>query len=269
MLITTSKIERSKVIARDGAMGRVDTFLFDEEQWVVRYLVVRHGPPLLRRHSLLSVASVRGPAGADDSGITVDLTRKEVKHAPSADLARPVSRRKEEQFHRYYKIPVYWGGSGLWGSAMTPMEAGTVTYEPESQTEPIGAREDEYHLRSTREVEGYRVETADAEAGDGKAGSAGDRGVGTVGGFLIEDATWAVRYLRIDPHESLGGGRLYVSPRWVGEFSWIENKMTLEMQSSRLREIPTFGVQETLSRNEEEQLHGFFEKPGYWEEESR
>ena len=266
MLITTSKIERSRVIARDGAIGRVDTFLFDEEQWVVRYLVVRHGLPLLRKHALLSVASVKGPAGADGSQIKVDLTREEVKHAPSADLARPVSRRKEEQFHRYYKIPVYWGGSGLWGSAMTPMEAGTVTYEPESQTEPIGAREDEYHLRSTREVEGYRVETAGADAGDE---GVRDNEVGIVGGFLIEDAPWAVRYLRIDPHESLGGGHLYVSPHWVGAFSWIESKMTLEMQSPRLREIPTFGVQETLSRDDEEQLHAFFERAGYWEEESQ
>lgn len=266
MLITTSKIERSKVIARDGALGSVDTFLFDDEQWVVRYLVVRHGPPLLRKYVLISVASVKSPAGADDSGIAVDLTRKEVKHAPSADVARPVSRRKEEQFHRYYRIPVYWGGSGLWGASMTPREAGTVTYEPESQTEPIGAREDEYHLRSTREVEGYRVETADAHSGDEESD---DSIVGAVGGFLIEDTTWAVRYLRIDAHESLGGGFLYVSPHWVGEFSWIEHKMTLDMQASRLREIPTFGVKETLGRGEEEQLHAFFEKPGYWKEDPR
>ena len=263
MLITTSVIEGSSVIAKDGTIGTVETFIFDDEQWVVRYLAVRHGLPLLRKHVLLSVASVTHPAAADRSQIAVDLTRKEVKHAPSADLARPVSRRKEEQFHRYYRTPVYWGGSGLWGSATTPIEAGTVTYAPQSQDEQRGAREDEYHLRSTREVEGYRVETSDGNARD-----SGETRVGAVGGVLIEDTTWAVRYLRVDPDGSLRRGHLYLSPHWVDEISWIEEKMTLEMEGSRLRELPTFDAKSSLSRDEERQLHVCLEKPGYWEQGS-
>ena len=190
---------------------------------------------------------------SDGEEFRVGLTKEQVKNAPTADLARPISRRKEEQFHRYYQIPVYWGGAGLWGSAMTPMEAGTVTYEPspEAEPEPISAADEEYHLRSTRELEGYRVH-------------AGEDIVGTVGGFIIEDTTWAVRYLRVDAKEEIGGGNLFISPHWVDEISWIERTLKLDMDRARLSEVPTVGVEGSLSREEEEQLHTFFGKPRYW-----
>jgi len=251
MLIRTSRIERSRVRARDGAIGRVDTFLFDEEQWVLRYIVAKYGFFIFGRRVLLSPVSLTGTVGANNESISVGLTKDQIKNAPAADLARPVSRRKEEQFHRYYQIPVYWGGAGLWGSAMTPMEVGTVTYEPAATVEPIEADKDEYHLRSTREIEGYRVDATDGR-------------VGEVQGFLIEDTTWAVRYLRIRVTDEMGDGELFVSPHWVDEISWIERKLKLDMSSSRLNEAPTVGVQGTLERDDEEKLHQFFGRPRYW-----
>ncbi|MFW5684412.1 MAG: hypothetical protein ACOC1I_06130 [Spirochaetota bacterium] len=252
MLLSTARLENSKVQATDGDVGKVETFLFDEEQWVLRYIVARYGLPLFGKHVLLSPVSVRSTAD-DGTKLSVGLTKEQIKNAPSADLARPISRRKEEQFHRYYQIPVYWGGAGLWGSAMTPMEAGTVTYEPspEAEPEPISAADEEYHLRSTEELEGYRVQSRDEH-------------VGTVAGFIIEDTTWAVRYLRVDAKEEIGGGNLFVSPHWVDEITWIERKLTLDMESKRLSEVPTVGVEGALSREEEDQLHEFFGKPRYW-----
>ena len=250
MLLGTSRIENSKITAADGTIGKVQTFLFDEEQWVLRFIVAKYGFLFLGGETLISPVSVTGTVGDGDE-LEVSLTREQIKDAPSADLARPISRRKEEQFHRYYQIPVYWGGAGLWGSAMTPMEQGTVTYEPEAEPEPIGASEDEYHLRSTREVEGYRAEATDEK-------------VGTVSGFLIEDTTWAVRYLRIDSKDEIGGGTLYISPHWVREISWIERKLVLDMSHERLTEVPTVGVSGTLTREDEEKLHDFFGRPRYW-----
>lgn len=250
MLLRTAQIENSRIRATDGTIGKVDTFLFDEDQWVLRYIVAKHGVLFFGRHVLLSPISVTGVVN-DGQSVTVGLTKEQIKNAPSANLARPISRRKEEQFHRYYQIPVYWGGAGLWGSAMTPLEAGTVSYEPSADEEPIAADEDEYHLRSTREVEGYRVHTTDEH-------------VGIVAGFVIEDTTWAVRYLRIDTKNEIGDGSLFISPHWVSEISWIERRLSLGIDTGRLAEVPTVGVEGTLSRDEEERLHEFFGQPRYW-----
>ncbi|MFW6312890.1 MAG: hypothetical protein ACOC2N_03310 [Spirochaetota bacterium] len=251
MLISTSKIEGSRVHAQDGTIGKVATFLFDEEQWVLRYIVAKHGFLFSGGRVLLSPVSVTGTVGENDRAIRVGLTKEQIKNAPPANLARPISRRKEEQFHRYYQIPVYWGGAGLWGTAMTPMEAGTVSYEPAPAEEPVAADTDEFHLRSTEEVAGYRVE-AQGES------------VGTVSGFLIEDTTWAVRYLSVDMQDEYGGGKLFISPHWVDEISWIERKLKLDLPTKRLREMPTIGVQDTLEREDEEKLHEFFGQPRYW-----
>ncbi len=251
MLISTTRIENSKVHAQDGTIGKVETFLFDQEQWVLRYIVAKHGFLFLGGRKLLSPVSVTGTIGESDGAIRVGLTREQVKNAPPADLARPISRRKEEQFHRYYQIPVYWGGAGLWGTAMTPLEAGTVSYEPAPTDEPEAADTDEYHLRSTEEIEGYRVEAKEER-------------IGTVSGCLIEDTTWAVRYLSVKMEEGQGDGRLFISPHWVDEISWIERKLRLDMPASRLREMPTVGVRGTLEREDEEKLHEFFGQPRYW-----
>ncbi|MFP4114113.1 MAG: PRC-barrel domain-containing protein [Spirochaetota bacterium] len=251
MLINSSRIENSKVHATDGHVGKVETFLFDEEQWVIRYIVAKHGFLIFGGRVLISPISVTGTV-EEGGAVTVGLTKQQIKNAPSADLARPVSRRKEEQFFRYYQIPVYWGGAGLWGSAMTPMEVGTVTYGPEVEQEPLAAADEEYHLRSTHEVEGYHVQTTDKQ-------------IGSVKGFVVEDSTWAVRYLQIDAYKEFGHGNLYISPHWVDEISWIERTLTLEMDSKRLREAPTVGVEGTLSREEEEKLYEFFGRDRYWE----
>ena len=251
MLLSTSRLEEAKVEAEDGSAGKITTFLFDEEHWVLRYIVVRAGFLSLGGSVLISPVSVTGPVHGGNS-IKVGLTREQIKDAPAADLARPVSRAKEEQFHRYHKIPVYWGGSGLWGDAMTPMDAGTVTYKPDPEQKPRGSAEEEFHLRSTREVEGYDVHAADEP-------------IGKVADFVMEDSSWRIRYVRAETGDKIGGGHLYVSPQWVTGISWIEKRLSIEVGRERLKEAPSVGIQGELSRDDERRLHEFFEQKPYWE----
>ncbi len=250
MLISTSRIEGSKISATDGTIGKVTTFVVDDEQWVLRYIVARGGPPLFGREVLLSPASVTGTVGEQEQ-IEVGLTRDQVKNAPPADLNRPMSRRQEEEFHRYYQLPVYWGAGGLWGPAMTPAEAGTVAYQPTEEYERTAPSMDETHLRSTSELEGYDVTAAGTN-------------VGTVSDFLIEVSTWAVRYLRISTDDDSRGADLFISPHWTDEISWADRRIGLSVASERLYATPRVGTDGTLSREEEEELHRHFGKPGYW-----
>ncbi len=250
MLLSTSRLEEAKIDAEDGSIGKISTFLFDEEHWVVRYIVVRHGFLSLGGSVLISPVSVTPIQGGDS--IEVGLTRDQIKNAPTADLAKPISRAKEEQFHRYHEIPVYWGGSGLWGSAMTPAEAGTVTYKPESKEEPAEPEEEEYHLRSTGEVEGYRVQATDGP-------------IGKVVDFVMDDSSWKIHYIHAETPEEIGNGHLYVSPQWVTGISWIEKQLSIGVGRDRLSNVPAVGIQGELSREDEKRLHEFFGQKPYWE----
>ncbi len=258
MLFRTSQLERSRLRARDGRIGKIETFLFDEEQWVLRYIVAKHGFAFLGKRVLISPMSVTG-ALRDGEAITVGLTRKQVKNAPSADLAQPVSRQKEAELLRYYRVPVYWGGAGLWGGALTPVEAGSLAsapgpdeqYLPETDAQTDAQTDAESHLRSTREVTGYRLRAPEEE-------------VGSVTDFLIEDTTWAVRYLRVETRAEIGGGSLFISPHWVREISWGERTILIDTPLEQLRNVPATAAEGRLSREEEEHLHELFGKARYW-----
>lgn len=251
MVLDIQSTEKKKMQAVDGPLGTVETVYFDDEKWVIRYLVAKRGFWIFSHRLLVSPISVTHHI-SEEGEIAVNVTKEEAEKAPKTESRQPISRRKEEQFFRYHRMPVYWGGAGLWGGSMTPMEAGTVSYRPSVETEPDASGvEDEYHLRSTSEVEGYEVRTSDEK-------------IGTVASFLVEDSTWAVRYIRIAADPKIGGGALYVSPHWVDEISWLEATMTLDLPTSRLTELPTIGVKGALTREDEETLHSFFQQPRYW-----
>jgi uncharacterized protein YrrD len=51
-------IKGSQVLASDGEIGKVKEIYFDDDRWVVRYLVVDTGGWLTRRHVLISPHAV-------------------------------------------------------------------------------------------------------------------------------------------------------------------------------------------------------------------
>lgn len=51
--------------ATDGVVGRVKDFYFDDEAWVVRYLVVETGEWLARRRVLISPIAINQPNWAE------------------------------------------------------------------------------------------------------------------------------------------------------------------------------------------------------------
>ena len=58
------------------------------------------------------------------------------------------------------------------------------------------------HLRSTHDVSGYHIQAADGE-------------IGHVEDFIIDDETWAIRYLVIDTKNWWYGKKVLVSPQWI------------------------------------------------------
>jgi sporulation protein YlmC with PRC-barrel domain len=119
--------------ARDGSVGRVQDVLFDDERWEVIYLVVHAGAPVFGRDVLVSPEAVAALPAAGEP-LAVHLSREQVKESPGRALAPPVS----EQV-RADPDPDSYAGWPAHG------------HDP--------------HLRSAREVLGYRFRTRDGEVG--------------------------------------------------------------------------------------------------------
>jgi len=91
MLRTAKDLEGCTIEATDGAIGSVEDFYFDDDQWVVRYIVVKTGNWFSNRRVLISPLSIR-QAGWETGVVPASLTMEQVKNSPSIDTDKPVSR---------------------------------------------------------------------------------------------------------------------------------------------------------------------------------
>jgi hypothetical protein len=119
MLRSLKELEKYTVTATDGDVGKVVNFLFDDERWALRHLVVQTGGFFNERYVLISPISFREIDWAAQS-FHVALTKDKIKNAPGIDTDRPVSRQREQDYYRYYGYSQYWGYMGPWGSGCYP-----------------------------------------------------------------------------------------------------------------------------------------------------
>jgi sporulation protein YlmC with PRC-barrel domain len=196
MLHSQKDIEKCVISAADGEIGQVKDIYFDDRAWAIRYLIVDTGSWLSERKVLISPISLKRLDWAANK-LHVAITQDQVKHSPIIDTDKPVSRQHEEQQLGYYGYPNYWGGIGLWGNGMLPMglypgsaelpggnEAQQQSNEQSAMADKVSHQDDDPHLRSCSAVIGYHIHAIDGE-------------VGHVDGFLIDDESWAIRYLVI------------------------------------------------------------------------
>lgn len=232
----------------DGELGKVKDFYFDDHHWTIRYLVADTGNWLTGRQVLISPHALAA-AIREDEHIAVDLTRKQIEESPSLETDKPVSRQFEEFYYGYYGWPTYWGGAYMWGAYPYPVHAPEeerATAEPEHAWDP--------NLRSTHDVRGYHVQAVDGE-------------IGHIEGFIVDDETWALRYLIVDTRNWWPGKQVLVSPRWIESVSWDETKVFINLTREAIRQSPEYTDESLITRDYEAGLHQHYDRPEYWADE--
>jgi sporulation protein YlmC with PRC-barrel domain len=265
MLRSMNDLEGYAIGATDGTVGQVKDFYFDDEAWVVRYLVVETGAWLNSRRVLISPFSIGTPNWSDKL-LPVTITKEQVKHSPDIDTEKPVSRQHEIEYLGYYGYPYYWGGSALWGGELYPnmMIPGAVGLDApyESRADPqayeraeaVRHRDDDPHLRSCKAVAGYHIVASDGE-------------IGHVHGLLVDERTWAIRYLVVNTSNWWVGHQVLIAPQWITGVSWSDATVTVDLTREAVREAPPYDQQSKLDRNQEIGIYKHYGRPGYWGEE--
>ncbi|NNJ13329.1 PRC-barrel domain containing protein [Chloroflexales bacterium ZM16-3] len=259
MLRSVNDLRGLAIGATDDTIGSVDDFFFDDERWTLRYMVVNTGNWLLQKPVLISPRSIRD-VDWDNRQVAVALTRQQVQDAPGTTTDQPVSRQMEIAHARYYRYDPYWYGSGLWGGVGFPYSSGGVVgYEPL----PLAAMEPEperspsvgdSHLRSTHEVVGYHIRAADGE-------------IGHIADIIMDDATWAVRYLVIDTRNWWPGKKVLVAPSWIIAVNWNDRTVDVDLSREAIKGVPEYDPS-VLNREYEERLYTHYDRPRYWEEDA-
>jgi uncharacterized protein YrrD len=218
-----SSMKGFSIRATDGDLGTVDEFYFDDETWAIRYIVVETGNWLSGRKVLISLVAFGKPE-FESRTISVNLTRSQVSGSPDVDTERPIYRQHEAELHDYYQWPWRGGYGGAFGITPLPLSVDEVFVEQEASA---WGRRDDPHLRSSREVTGYRIHATDGE-------------IGHVEDFIVDDETWAIRFLVVNTRNWLPGKRVLLRPQWIKRVEWDESSVYLDLTRESVKNSPEF-----------------------------
>src|SRR5271165_291367 len=249
MLKSVSSMKGLTIKATDGEIGKVNQFLFDDENWAVRYLVVDTGHWLDQRLVLISPIFI-GQADWASEWLEVRLTKEQVANSPDIDTHQPVSRQHEAEYLNYFGYPYYWVDSGMWGGGLYPsMVAPIPAYvPPPPQPEKEAA---DSHLWGTDDVTGYHVEATDGE-------------LGHLVDFIIDLETWAIVYVEIGTRNWLPGKKVLLSPQWIKTVKWLDAKVYAALTRESIKNAPEYAESKDITREYETALHDHYGVPPYW-----
>jgi len=247
MLRSIQEITGYKIQSLDGNVGKAADFYFDDVGWFVRYVVTDTGGWLTGRKVLVSPEAFGEPQWRDGL-IPVHLSRRTIEESPPIDEHAPVHRENEGRLRAFYGWPNWWS---------TPMHGLLVpsareVVEAQTREAPVATEERDPSLRSSGEVRGYHIAARDGE-------------IGHVSDFIVDDATWAIRYLVVDTRNVLPGKKVLLSPHWISEVRWTDEKVAVDQTTEQIREAPEFDPSEPINREQETRLYDFYGRPKYWE----
>jgi hypothetical protein len=107
------------------------------------------------------------------------------------------------------------------------------------------------HLRSTDNVSGYHIQAAEGA-------------IGHVEDFIIDDETWAIRYLIIDTRNWWPGKKVLVSPKWIERVNWIAAKVFVNLSRETIKQSPEYTEESLITRDYETRLHRHYDRREYW-----
>jgi hypothetical protein len=196
--------------------------------------------------------------------LPVLLTKEQVRKSPDIDTEKPVTRQVETQYYGYYGYPYYWGGAGMWGGGFYPdqMEPGytnsgasRLSREREEYEYADAERQrhshDDPHLRSCKAVTGYHVHATDGS-------------IGHVDEFIVDEETWAIRYVVVNTSNWWVGHKVLMSPQWISKVNWVDRSISVDLTRESLKTAPPYDSAAELNRQSESALYEYYGRPGYW-----
>ncbi len=215
-----------KLDGLDDKIGHTKDFYFDDQEWVVRYVVMDTGSWLPGRKVLISRHAFSN-LELTDGNLVVNLTRKHIEHSPSIESHKPVSRRFEEEYHKYYGWPGYWLGDSVCGIAGYPMIPPPITFHPFEPATTETSQHESYdnHLRSMQDVIGHHI-----KASDGMCGHVYD--------FMIDPETWKIPQLVIKTGHLFLNKEVDIPSDKIEYISWDQDTVFVDLTRDAIEQRP-------------------------------
>lgn len=202
----------------DEVIGCRD-LVFDDEQWVVRYVEADTTAWLPGRRMLVTCAVI-DDLDRKAGEMQVRMTKAQLEEAPPIERDEPTSRPYERTYLRYLGLDAYWGGGSYWGSGDVPSglpRAVSGTEAPEDENRD--------RLYSARAAIGYTIHAADGS-------------LGKVADLLIDTQTWAIDYFQVDTRRWLPGRTVLIPVDRITNISWANGEVVVAATRQTVESAP-------------------------------
>jgi len=231
------------ISAKDGELGKVDEFYFDDITWTIRYLVVKTGNWFSERKVLIPHAAL-GITDWSSRTFHVNLTIEQVRNSPDIETEETVSRQHEIELLSHYELPVYWG-DGFYAGPI-----GMVPFAPIIDKKTLKNGNDfaqqhyvDPHLRSTKKVKDYYIHANDGE-------------IGHVEDYIVDDEKWNLCFLIVDTHNWywLPGRKVLIQPYWIHHIDCDESRVYVNLSQESINNSPVFDPSQPTGKDYEREL---------------
>lgn len=248
MLVSLKELKGLTIQAKDGEIGKVNDVYFDDNAWIVRYLIDKTGFWLFGQQVLISPASVQ-TIDMEKQQIRVDLTRDQVANSPNVDKEKPLTRDAENNVDAG---DIGVGGVGVGGTDVMQGDAYLFPMALSDTREIVQDREsDGPNIISTDDVLRYQISTSDGD-------------LGVVSDFILDVNSWEIRYLVIEIDEDQEK-KVLIDPEWIDWISWRKRRISVSMKREKIKACPNFDLSLPLQREYEDLLYDHYECKKYWE----
>jgi len=242
MLKRANTIRGYRLTAPDGEIGAVNDFFFDQEDWTIRYVMVKAEEWLPDRRVLIAPAEFDAPDWSRKV-LPISLTKEKIKNSPKIPLDLPISRAHEIALADYYAWQPYW---------ITPVKEAKQSERaipPEScpRTDSRLDYDSDIRLHGLQEIKGYRVCSV-----DGRVGYVEDLGV--------ETADCQIRYLIVDGWDLYPGRHFVVPTSYADSLDWMNIEIRISLSRKEIQTAPELNPDVPFNPKCETEFDAFYKQ---------
>jgi hypothetical protein len=235
MLRSVNDLIGYTINAKDGEIGKVDEFLFDDLTWSIRYLVAETGNWLFDRKILIPHAAL-GKTDWESRTFQVNLTMEQVLNSPVVDTEKTVNRKHEMNLFTHYKIPHYWRDVYCEGPMGTiPMSNYFNIKKMAEDANSIQQHHGHVQLRSTKKVMGYQMHAIDGE-------------IGHVEDCIVDEERWNLYFLVVGTDNWLIGRKVLISLGWINRIDGDEAKVFVNFSKELIKNSPEYDYSQPIGQ---------------------
>jgi hypothetical protein len=250
MLLSLNKLQNYTIQTKDREKSKFDTFLFEDIEMKIKYIVVDTGLCVPQKKFIISPMAIDNIDESSEK-IHIALTKKDIETNPNINTKLPISMQKEDEIIQYFNLPLY--EQKINENIRTKNEnkkninnnyldisktkgnddndnTNTISIlrtRELSTSNNIADQENVPQLRSTKEILGYSILTKDIE-------------LGKVEDFIIDDKNWSIQYIIVGSQKWLRDKKVQISPNRIEKLVWDEMRVYVDVSSETIVNSPRF-----------------------------